>query len=140
MEGIETKYKKIFSSGKRKASVARAIITSGKGEIIYNKRALSTLDLFDRLKLEEPLRIYSQIIGNLDFDCKINARGGGEKGQIDAARLALAKGLVDFKNSEELRNAYLLYDRNLLVADVRRKETRKPGDSRARAKRQTSYR
>lgn len=32
------------------------------------------------------------------------------------------------------------YDRNLLVADVRRKETRKPGDSKARAMRQSSKR
>jgi ribosomal protein S9 len=39
-----------------------------------------------------------------------------------------------------LRKAFLSYDRNLLVADVRRKEAYKPGDSKARAKRQSSKR
>ena len=42
--------------------------------------------------------------------------------------------------SKEISKTFLAYDRNLLIADVRRKETRKPGDSKARAKRQTSYR
>ncbi len=68
-------------------------------------------------------------------------KGGGEKGQIDACRLALARALVKAcGKSSELEDAFTLYDRSLLVADVRRKETRKPGDSKARAKRQTSYR
>ena len=42
--------------------------------------------------------------------------------------------------SAELKKAFLSYDRGLLVADTRRKETYKPGDSKARAKRQKSYR
>ncbi|KHO53687.1 MAG: 30S ribosomal protein S9 [archaeon GW2011_AR13] len=54
--------------------------------------------------------------------------------------LALAKGIVEFTKSEELTKAYLEYDRNLLVADVRRKEAYKPGDSKARSKRQASKR
>ena len=45
-----------------------------------------------------------------------------------------------FSNSKELVNAFLNYDRNLLVADVRRKEAYKPGDSKARSKRQSSKR
>ena len=61
-------------------------------------------------------------------------------GQIEAARLALAKALVEFSSSKKLEEAFLEYDRHLLVADVRRKEACKPGDSKARAKRQTSYR
>ena len=52
----------------------------------------------------------------------------------------LDKNIINVEISEEVKKAYLDYDRNLLVADVRRKETRKPGDSKARAKRQTSYR
>ena len=79
-------------------------------------------------------------MGKKEFDIKIVVKGGGEKGQIDAGRLAIAKGLVEFTRSEELRNAYTDYDRNLLVADVRRKETYKPGDSKARSKRQASKR
>ena len=140
MVGIETKYRKVYASGKRKAAVAKAIVQTGTGKVTFNGKAISTLQMFDKLKLEEPLRIAEQIFGKKDFDCIITVKGGGSQGQIDAARLAMAKGLVDYTQSDELKEAYLGYDRNLLVADSRRKETRKPGDSKARAKRQTSYR
>lgn len=140
MAEIEKKYKKEFSSGKRKTAVARAIIKSGEGKVTFNGKNHKTLQLFDRLKLEEPLRIAEKVLGKNDFDVTVSVRGGGEKGQIDAARLAIAKAIISFSNSEELKKAYLDYDRNLLVADIRRKEACKPGDSKARAKRQTSFR
>jgi small subunit ribosomal protein S9 len=60
--------------------------------------------------------------------------------QAEAARLVIAKSLVEFTKDEKLRRKYLDYDRQMLVADVRRKETCKPNDSKARAKRQKSYR
>jgi small subunit ribosomal protein S9 len=140
MVGIETKYKKVYASGKRKSAIAKALITTGTGKVTFNGKNYKTLQMFDKLKLEEPLRIAEKILGKMEFDIKIVVKGGGEKGQIDAGRLAIAKGLVNFTQSEELRNAYTEYDRNLLVADVRRKETYKPGDSKARAKRQSSKR
>lgn len=131
---------KIITSGKRKASVARAVITSGKGDIKINKKDYRTLQFFDKLRIEEPLRIAKEIIGKTDFDVFVEVRGGGEKGQIESARLAIARAISEFENSKELTEALLNYDRSLLVADVRRKETRKPGDSKARAKRQASKR
>ncbi len=140
MVGIETKYRKVYASGKRKSAIARAIIKSGKGKVTFNGKNYETLHLFDKLKLEEPLRIAENVLGKKEFDIEIQVKGGGEKGQIDAGRLAMAKGIVEFTQSEELRNAYTEYDRNLLVADVRRKETYKPGDSKARSKRQSSKR
>ena len=140
MVGIETKYKKIYASGKRKSAVARAIIQNGSGKVTLNGRDYETLQLFNKLKIAEPLRIAEHILGKLDFDCKITIKGGGEIGQIDAARLALAKAIVEYTKSSEVEDAFWDYDRNLLVADARRKETRKPGDSKARAMRQTSYR
>ena len=140
MEGIEKKYKKTYASGKRKSAVAKALVTPGNGKITFNKKDYQSLELFDRLKLEEPIRIAEKILGKIDFNVQVEVHGGGSKGQIDAARLATAKGIVDFTGSEELREAYTNYDRNLLVADVRRKEPNKPGDSKARAKRQRSYR
>ena len=63
-----------------------------------------------------------------------------KEGQIQAARLAIAKALVKLSGSEVLRKYYISYDRNMIVPDSRRKEARKPGDSKARAKRQKSYR
>ena len=67
-------------------------------------------------------------------------RGGGEKGQIEASRVAISRAIVAFTEKKEIEKAFLDYDRNLLVADVRRKEAYKPGDSKARRKRQTSFR
>ena len=131
---------KVVVSGKRKRAVARAVLTEGSGKININGKDYKTLQMFDKLKIEEPLRISKNVLGGLKFDVMIKVKGGGEKSQIDAARLALAKAIVKFSNSEELTKAFLDYDRNLLVADIRRKETNKPGDSRARANRQSSKR
>lgn len=132
--------KKIITSGKRKTSVARAVLISGTGRVIINKKDHTSLQEFDMLRIEESLRIAKKILGKLNFDVFINVRGGGEKGQIEAARLALSRAILKQSNSEELKKAYVNYDRNLLIADIRRKETYKPGDSKARRKRQKSYR
>lgn len=131
---------KIITSGKRKRAIARAIISGGDGVIKINKVNYQNLNLFERLKIEEPIKIAKEILGKINFNILINVRGGGEKSQIEAARLAIAKGIVAFSNSPELKEVYVAYDRNLLVADIRRKEPYKPGDSKARSKRQTSYR
>jgi small subunit ribosomal protein S9 len=131
---------KIIASGKRKTAVARATLIEGSGKVSVNKKDYKNLQMFDKLKIEEPLRIAEKILGKLNFDVNINVKGGGEKGQIEAARLALAKVITKFANKDILVKAYLDYDRNLLVADVRRKEAYKPGDSKARKKRQSSKR
>lgn len=128
---------KIITSGKRKRAVARAVLEQGgNGRVWINGRDYKILHFFDRLKIEEPLKIAESILGKLNFNISINVRGGGEKGQIDAARVALAKAIVEFAKSDELTKSLLDYDRNLLVADVRRKEPNKPGDSKARKMRQ----
>lgn len=132
--------KKIIKSGKRKRAVARAVLEEGNGKIQINNKDYKTLNLFDRLKIEEPLRIAEHVLEKLKFNVKISVKGGGEKGQIEAARVALSKAILEFSKSQELEKAFLEYDRNLLVADVRRKEAYKPGDSKARRKRQKSYR
>ncbi len=131
---------KIVTSGKRKTAVAKAILTEGSGKVSLNNKNYENLHMFDRLKIEEPLRIAKELLGEAKFNVNIKIRGGGEKSQTEAARLALARAIIQFTKSKELKEAYLKYDRNLLVADVRQKEPRKPGDSKARAKRQTSYR
>ena len=59
---------KIISSGKRKTSVARAILTEGEGKINVNKKDYLTMPLFDRLKIEEPLRITKKILGKINFN------------------------------------------------------------------------
>tara|TARA_Y100000310_G_scaffold103202_1_gene101452 strand:- start:3021 stop:3422 length:402 start_codon:yes stop_codon:yes gene_type:complete len=131
---------KIIKSGKRKTAIARAILIEGSGKISVNKKDYKVLHFFNKLKIEEPLKIAEKVLGKINFDVTINVKGGGEKSQIEAARLALARVINEFSKSKELTEAFLSYDRNLLVADVRRKEMYKPGDSKARRKRQSSKR
>ena|SRR3989344_2604093 len=132
--------KRIITSGKRKRAVARAVLTDGEGKITVNKKDYNKLQFFDKLKMEEPLRIAESILGKPKFNVAITVRGGGEKGQIEAARLALTRAILEDSKSKELEKVFSDYDWSLLVADVRRKEAYKPGDSKARRKRQKSFR
>lgn len=127
-------------SGKRKTALAKLRMKPGSGKIFYNGLSHAELNLFHKLALSEPVRIHEQVLGELKNDFYIKTRGGGREGQIQAARLAIAKALLALSGSEVLRKAYISYDRNMIVPDSRRKEARKPGDSKARAKRQKSYR
>ena len=132
--------KRIFS-GKRKTAVAKLRVKSGNGKIFYNFLSHTDLGLFHKLALIEPLRIYQQELGEQpQYDFFIHTRGGGKEAQIQAARLAIARALLEITSSEVLRKAYIKYDRNIIIQDSRRKEACKPGDSKARAKRQKSYR
>lgn len=131
---------KIVTSGKRKRAVARAVLTEGGGKISVNGKDYKILNMFDMLKISEPVKIAENILGKINFDAEVSVRGGGEKSQVEAARLALARAISRFAKSKELEKAYNDYDWSLLVADVRRKEAYKPGDSKARRKRQKSFR
>ncbi|MEM3112857.1 MAG: 30S ribosomal protein S9 [Candidatus Pacearchaeota archaeon] len=134
------KEKTLIVSGKRKTSVAKARVVPGNGKIFVNNILYNNLPRIHKLSIEEPMRIAKKTLKNFDFNIDIKISGGGRESQIEAARLALAKALVEKSKSQQLRKAFLEYDKHLLVADVRRKEAYKPGDSKARAKRQTSYR
>lgn len=127
-------------SGKRKTAIAKVTIREGNGVFTFNKRPFSHLSYFQQLEINEPLIIAKDVLGKINFDASINVRGGGTACQVEAARLALAKAIIRFTKNETLKTAFLAYDRNMLIADTRRKETRKPGDSKARAMRQTSFR
>src|SRR3989338_9472355 len=132
--------KNIVVSGKRKRAIARAVIKKGKEKIFINKIPYENLGFFRKLMIQEPVEITKKVLGDFNFDIWINTRGGGTGGQIEASRLALARALVAFTKSNELKRRFIKYDKNLLVADTRRKEAYKPGDSKARKKRQKSYR
>lgn len=127
-------------TGKRKTSIAKATIKEGTGIVTYNKKPIALLPKLKQLEILEPLIIANSVLGNLTFDIALNVRGGGSSSQIEASRLTIAKSIVEYTKNEEVKRAFLSYDRNLLIADTRRKEAFKPGDSKARAKRQTSYR
>jgi len=132
--------KKMVVSGKRKSAIAKATIGEGSGVVTFNRRPLSFLTELQRLEISEPLIIAKDILGDLNFDISLNIKGGGTACQVEAGRLAIAKAIVRFVDNDNLKNVFLAYDRNMLIADTRRKEACKPGDSKARAMRQTSFR
>ncbi|HRZ85812.1 MAG TPA: 30S ribosomal protein S9 [Candidatus Paceibacterota bacterium] len=137
---IAQKEKIIVTSGKRKSCVAKAKISPGNGKITINNLPSNLLYKFHQMAIDEPLMIAKNILKNIEYDIEITVTGGGRESQIEAARLALAKALVQKTKSEPLKKAFLKYDKQLLIADVRRKEVYKPGDSKARSRRQKSYR
>lgn len=132
--------RKTIIGGKRKRAIAKATIVEGTGRVYINKIPYQNLDFFRKLEIEEPIEIAKRILGNFNFDIFVNAKGSGTSSQTHASRLAIARALVIFTKSSELKKAYSRYDKNMLVADTRRKEAYKPGDSKARRKRQKSFR
>ncbi|MCK5413846.1 MAG: 30S ribosomal protein S9 [Thermoplasmata archaeon] len=131
--------KVINSSGKRKTAIARATIKDGKGRIKINSVPLEILEPeLARLKMMEPLELVGDRVVKVDID--VNVNGGGVMGQATATRTAIARGLVDYFEDEELRAKFKAYDRTLLVNDPRRSEPKHPLGRGARKKRQKSYR
>jgi small subunit ribosomal protein S9 len=130
----------ITTSGKRKQSIARAVLSEGKGVVRINRQLLTIYEPeLLKLKIMEPLILADKIAPKVDIS--VNVMGGGITSQAEAARLAIARGLVKFSQDPSLEKLFDDYDRNLLVADVRHKEARKPNtNSKARAKKQKSYR
>jgi len=127
-------------SGKRKTAIAKATIEEGNGVVTFNKRPLTFLTNLQQLEISEPLIIAKEVLGELNFNIALNVRGGGTACQVEAGRLAIAKAIVQFTKKDDVRNAFLAYDKNMLIADTRRKEACKPGDSKARSMRQSSKR
>ena len=130
--------KNIITSGRRKQSIARAVLSEGKGKITVNHIDLKTYSPeLSRLKIMEPLMLAGDVASKVNIDIKVN--GGGFITQADAARLAIARALVVYNG--KLKETFLDYDRQLLVADIRVKEVGKPNHhGQARARTQTSYR
>ena len=132
--------KAIHTSGKRKTSIARATLKAGNGLVRVNMVPVDFMHpkMF-RLKLREPLILAGDVAAKVDID--VNVIGGGISSQAEASRLAIAKALVVYTKNDQLKEIFLSYDRNLLVADVRRKEPAKPNrHGQARSKVQKSYR
>lgn len=130
----------INTSGKRKKATAKAVLRSGSGIIRINNKIIESYEPeMLRLKIQEPLMLAENYANKVDIDVSVS--GGGVVGQIEAARLAIARALVEFSKDKNLEKTFLDYDRHLLVADVRRREVRKPNThGNARGKVQKSYR
>jgi len=129
----------ILVTGKRKTAIARAIVRTGSGNVFVNGIPLSTFTPeIARMKIYEPLLLSGERSKVVDVYVKVN--GGGFMGQAEAARMAVAKGLVQWTRSSELRKTITNYDRTMLAGDPRRKEPKKFGGPGARRREQKSYR
>jgi small subunit ribosomal protein S9 len=87
----------------------------------------------------EPLILTgNEVCGQIDIHVKVS--GGGFMGQAEAARIAIAKCLLNWTKSTKLRRTLIAYDRTMIASDPRRKEPKKFGGPSARARDQKSYR
>ncbi len=137
----DKKPKTIITIGKRKRAIARATLKEGNGRITINKTPLKNVKpQLAQLKILEPLALAGSIKDKVDINININ--GGGTFGQADAARQAIARGLIKWTNDKNLQKKITNHDRTMVSYDPRRTEPRKPSRSKqgARTKRQLSKR
>ena len=130
--------KVIHASGTRKRAIARATARAGHGSIKINNLDISHwgTELL-RMKIIEPTILAKDVFSKMDVSIKVF--GGGLNGQAEAARLAIARAMI--QHNPKLKELFANYDRHLVVADVRQRETRKPNTAgNARGKTQKSYR
>ncbi len=128
------------TSGKKKTAIARATVRDGEGRVRVDARPVELVEPeLARLKMVEPFRIADEELRD-GVDVDVDVQGGGAMGQADATRTAIARGLVEHTNDAELRDAFMEFDRSLLVNDVRQSESKKWGGPGARARYQKSYR
>ncbi len=128
------------TSGKKKTAVARATVSEGEGRVRINSQPVELVEPeMSRLKMLEPFRIAGEDLRS-GIDVDVRVEGGGVSGQANAVRTAIARGIVQHTNDAELRDAYMEFDRSLLVNDVRQSEPKKWGGPGARARYQKSYR
>jgi len=138
-QATSVKAKIVVSSGKRKTSIARALIKNGAGRVWVNGVPVEFIPMeLARMKILEPLLLIGDLAKKIDV--KVNVKGGGYMSQAEAARIAIARGLVEFFESDEVKTILKEYDRHMLSGDPRQTEPKKWGRYSARRRWQKSYR
>jgi small subunit ribosomal protein S9 len=121
--------------GRRKEAVTRVFLSKGEGKITINDKDYKVY--FPLVYLQNQVELPFKTIASADkFDVKINASGGGVKGQAEAAKLGIARALLEV--NPELRPT--LKAAGLLTRDSREVERKKPGRKKARKSFQFSKR
>jgi len=84
-----------YGTGRRKSSVARVFIKSGKGEITVNGKPIDAYFAREtsRMIARQPLALTSNLT---TFDIQVNVSGGGETGQAGAVRHGVTRALIDY--------------------------------------------
>ena len=121
--------------GRRKEAVTRVFLSRGEGKITINDKDYK--QYFQLVYLQNQVELPMKTVEGLDkYDVKINAAGGGMKGQAEAAKLGIARALLEV--NPEFRPA--LKAAGLLHRDPRKVERKKPGRKKARRSYQFSKR
>lgn len=126
-----------YALGRRKTATARIHLKGGKGSVVINDKSAAEYfanSKYALTKLRQPFAVLD-LDGN-KYDISVHVNGGGQDGQVEAIRLAIAKALSvmneDYKST--LKRA------DLLTRDPRDKERKKFGLLGARKKRQFTKR
>ena len=124
-----------LATGRRKRSIARVFLRPGKGDISVNGRSFDSY--FQTQTAQASVRQPLLATETMDkFDVIILAHGGGPIGQAGAARLGIARALINF--NAELRPK--LKQLGYLTRDARQHERKKYGQKGARKRFQFSKR
>ena len=131
-----------YGTGRRKISVARVILTPGKGNITVNGVDVNEYMPFEVLvmDLKQPLVVTNN---EETFDIEVNVNGGGFSGQTGAIRLGIARALLEYdKENEGKEDSYrkVLKANGFVTRDARSKERKKYGLKAARRAPQFSKR
>ncbi len=124
-----------LGTGRRKSSVARVCLTTGKGIITINGRTFEDYipSAAIRLDVLQPLEMTEN---KEKFDVTVNVCGGGISGQAGAIRLGITRALMEI--DPDLRK--ILKPAGLVTRDPRAKERKKYGLKKARRAPQFSKR
>ncbi len=121
--------------GRRKAAVARVILSDGKGKITVNDRDYK--DYFGAETLQFVVTQPLVILNAADkYDINVNLDGGGVKGQAEALRLGITRALIKL----DAENKSVLKANGFVTRDPREVERKKPGQPKARRRFQFSKR
>ena len=121
--------------GRRKSSIARVNMSSGKGAFFVNNRPIENYFGRDTLKMVMGQHLeLLQLAGKYDISAKVN--GGGLSGQAGAIRLGIARCIEKINPDNRLS----LKQAGMLTRDSREVERKKYGQPGARKKFQFSKR
>ncbi|GAD05697.1 30S ribosomal protein S9 [Porphyromonas crevioricanis] len=125
----------INAIGRRKAAIARVYMKEGSGKITINKRDIAVYfpSSILRFIVKQPLEKLEVVD---KYDININLRGGGFKGQSEAARLGIARALIKVNPEDKA----VLRAAGFVTRDPRVVERKKPGQPKARKRFQFSKR
>lgn len=124
-----------YGTGRRKSSIARVFIQSGKGSIVINNKPMA--EYFSRHTSQMIMKQSLELTNNTStFDIKVNVVGGGESGQAGAVRHGITRALLDY----DIELKADLSKAGYVTRDAREVERKKVGLRKARRAKQFSKR